>query len=161
MNDSTGQGDSVLSEPGDLSDGEIRLVLQQTTPADPAGGVVPAYHFYIVRVADDARAGRISLRVGHTEWILRYAGQIGYGVEPAYRGHRYAAKACRLLVPLARRHGLEELWITVNPDNTPSRRTCEILGAEMVEIVDVPVGTDMHKKGDRRKCRYRLPVSGG
>jgi tagatose 1,6-diphosphate aldolase len=41
-------------------------------------------------------------------------------------------------VPLAVRHGLSELWITCNPDNIASRRTCEAAGAELVEVVDLP-----------------------
>ena len=37
----------------------------------------------------------------------------------------------RLLLPLARRHGLQTVWITCNPDNWASRRTCELAGAEL------------------------------
>ena len=113
----------------------------------------------MVLAATAARIGYISLRVGHTEHLVRYAGHIGYQVEPEHRGHRYAARACSLLGPLARRHGLETLWITVTPENAASRRTCEILGAEMVEIVDLPPHTDMYAKGERRKCRYRLGLT--
>jgi tagatose 1,6-diphosphate aldolase len=61
-----------------------------------------------------------------------------------------------LLLPLARRHGLEILWITCDPDNIASRRTCELAGLELVEIVDVPEHMDMYQRGERRKCRYRL-----
>ena len=38
--------------------------------------------------------GRIRLRVGWSEDVIRYAGQVGYVVEPAHRGHRYAERAC-------------------------------------------------------------------
>jgi tagatose 1,6-diphosphate aldolase len=103
-------------------------------------------------------AGRIDLRVGDTEHLRYYAGQIGYGVEPLHRGHPYAARAVRLLMPLARRHGLAELWITCNPDNIASRRTCELAGAEFVEIVDLPPDNDMYRRGERQKCRYRLAL---
>ena len=48
--------------------------------------------------------------------------------------------------------------ITTNPDNWASRRTCEIIGAEMVEIVDVPEYMEMYRQGDRQKCRYRLDL---
>lgn len=145
-------------DPGELSDGEIRLEIEQRKPADPARGWVPSYIFGIRRVADGRRVGRISLRIGDSEFIRRYAGHIGYGVDEDCRGHRYAAKACRLVAPLAGRHGLRTLWITVNPDNLPSRRTCEIIGAELVETVDVPPGNDMYDRGERRKCRYRYTI---
>ncbi|MFP4053175.1 MAG: GNAT family N-acetyltransferase [Phycisphaerae bacterium] len=148
-------------DPGDLVDGDLRLVLRETQSAVPSRGLVSAYVFDLTPADDPGlRMGYIALRVGHTDFLVRYAGHIGYRVEEPYRGHRYAGRACRLLLPLARRHGLDPLWITVNPDNIPSRRTCERIGAEMIEIVDVPRGCDMYKMGDRRKCRYRLRLDG-
>jgi tagatose 1,6-diphosphate aldolase len=102
--------------------------------------------------------GQIQLRVGNSERIVMYAGHIGYRVYPRFRGNRYAARSTKLLLPLARKHDLNPLWITTNPDNWASRRTCEIIGAEMVEIVDVPKNLEMYKQGDRHKCRYRLDL---
>jgi tagatose 1,6-diphosphate aldolase len=61
-------------------------------------------------------------------------------------------------LPLLKTHGINPLWITCNPDNMPSRRTCEILGAELIEIVDLPTDTEMYRYGERRKCRYRLEL---
>jgi tagatose 1,6-diphosphate aldolase len=143
-------------DPGALVDGDLRLALTETKPADPSKGLVPAYVFDMVLTGTTTRIGSINLRIGDTEHLVRYAGHIGYGVEPQYRGHRYAARACNLILPLARKHGLNTVWITVTPDNLASRRTCEILGAEFVEIVDLPPGSDMYLKGERQKCRYRL-----
>ena len=74
------------------------------------------------------RIGNISLRLGRTEFIERYAGHIGYGVDLAHRGHGYAARACRLVFPVAKRNGFTVLWITCNPENVASRRTCERAG---------------------------------
>ncbi len=106
----------------------------------------------------DEEIGRIELRIRNTHHIVMYAGHIGFRVHPEYRGHRYAARACKLLLPLARNQGLEVLWITCNPDNVPSRRTCELAGAELVEVVDLPQDTDMYQAGARQKCRYRIEL---
>jgi len=128
---------------------------------DPACDRVPAYHFWM-RLRAHPRAitivGGIGLRVGHTPHVERYAGHIGYHVYPPYRGHHYAERACRLLLPLARRHGLREVWITCNPDNGPSRRTCERLGATLVEVVAVPPDDSLYQRGEREKCRYRVDL---
>jgi tagatose 1,6-diphosphate aldolase len=62
-------------------------------------------------------------------------------------------------MPLARRHGINPLWITCNPDNHASRRTCERLGATLVEIVPVPVGHTLYQRGEREKCRYRVDLA--
>jgi len=103
-------------------------------------------------------AGTIQLRVGTTAAICNYAGHLGYEVLPIHRGHHYAARACRLLIPLARKHQLNPLWITCNPYNIASRRTCELAGAYLVEIVDLPPESEMFRKGERQKYRYRLDL---
>lgn len=137
-----------------LVDGELELHLVERCAADPERRLVPAYHFEM-RVAG-ARVGTISLRIGSGAYLERYAGHIGYGVEPAYRGRRYAARACRLLFALARRHRMRTLWITCNPENVASRRTCELVGGELVDIVDLPPDIDLYREGERQKCRYRV-----
>ena len=101
-------------------------------------------------------AGTLSLRLGDDEDLTRYYGHIGYGVFPAARGQHLAERACRLALPIAWQHGMRELWITCNPENAPSRRTCERLGATYVDTVDVPAGHALWDKGERAKCRYRL-----
>jgi predicted acetyltransferase len=125
--------------------------------ADPIRGTVPAYHFWM-RVHERSIAGGIGLRIGSPRDIEMYYGHIGYHVYPPHRGHRYAERACRLLFPLALHHGLHTLWITCNPDNWASRRTCERLGAELVEIVDVPTSNPLYHRGERQKCRYRVTI---
>lgn len=141
-------------DPGPLSDDELELVVVETTPGDPSREWLPSYAFEM-RVGG-YRAGALNLRIGNTHGVVMYGGHIGYSVEPDHRGHHYAERACRLVFPLAKAHGLSTVWITCNPDNVPSRRTCERLGAELVEIVTLPEDNDQYKLGDREKCRYRL-----
>lgn len=136
-------------------------------PADPVRGKVPAYHFWMLLRHGPAGpyqrppvriAGGIGFRVGKTEALERYYGHVGYHVYPPARGCGYAERACRLILPLARAHGLRTLWITCNPDNYASRRTCEKLGALLVEIIPVPETEPLHARGDTHKCRYRLDL---
>ena len=117
----------------------------------------PTYFFRMMSVDRGVEMGNINLRIGSTPHLERYAGHIGYGVYPAYRGHHYAARSVVLLLPLARSHGIDPLWITCDPDNAASRRSLEIAGAEFMEIVDVPEDCAIRKYGGKlRKCRYRL-----
>lgn len=145
-------------DPGPLVDDDLELVLVERFPGNLLKGIVPSYRFKMTHVGQDEGIGSIELRVGDTHHILMYGGHIGYRVLPEHRGHRYAAKACRLLLPLARSHAMGVLWITCNPDNAPSRRTCELAGGELVEIVDLPEDTDMYRAGVRQKCRYRIDL---
>lgn len=129
---------------------------------DEFHGRWPGYYFWM-RLRPEFHpvipmAGTLSFRLADTEQIRMYSGHIGYGVFPPARGHHYAERAVRLILPLARAHGIDHLWITCNPDNWPSRRTCERLGAELVEIVDIPKTNLLYEKGERQKCRYRLTV---
>lgn len=148
----------TFHDPGKLNDAELELLLAYKYNGDEERGWVPSYRFSMAIPGITNEAGNIELRVGNTPHILLYAGHIGYRVHPPYRGHHYAARACKLLIPLARRHRLKTLWITCNPDNLPSRRTCELVGATFVEVVDLPPDTDMYREGERQKCRYRLDI---
>ena len=143
-------------DPGQLIDDDLRLVLDEITPGDPQLELVPAYHFTMV--VGHQEAGHINLRIGDIPRIVLYGGHIGYNVDSAFRGQHYAARSCRLLLPLARKHDLKTIWITCNPDNLASCRTCELAGARFVEIVDLPSESDMYERGERQKCRYRLDL---
>ena len=142
----------------DLADDGVHVRVEGRNPAEPDRGYVPAYECAVHRKSDGVRVGLISVRIGSTPWIETFAGHLGYNIDPEHRGHRYAAAACRAIRPIARFHGLTTMWITTTPDNIASRRTCEILGAELVEIVDLPPGNDMYERGERQKCRYRWVI---
>ena len=142
-----------------FTDGEIEVVVREARPADERRGYVPSYEFDVRLPGNSGSIGRVSLRIGNTRRLLMYSGHIGYGISEKHRGHHYAAKACDLIKKVALDHGFKTLWITCNPDNYPSRRTCEVLGCELVEIVDLPEDTDMYQNGDRQKCRYRWDLA--
>ncbi|MBD2756015.1 GNAT family N-acetyltransferase [Spirosoma validum] len=137
-----------------MTDSPIRLQFAQAFPADPDKGKVAAEHYAIVEKSSQQKAGAIRLRLSNEENILLYAGHIGYNVDESYRGHHYAAYACLALKSIALQHGFTELWITCDPDNQASRRTCERIGATLIEIIDLPEDLDMYQDGERQKCRY-------
>ncbi|MEO6437266.1 MAG: GNAT family N-acetyltransferase [Tepidisphaeraceae bacterium] len=140
----------------------------KTAPAgrqegDPAAGRVPAYHFWMrldPPVGDPpiGMAGGMAFRIGASAEIELYSGNIGYHVYPPARGRRLAERACRLIFPLARRHGMDRLWITCNPDNVASRRTCERLGAKLVEVLPIPMDHPFRARGETEKCRFLMEL---
>ena len=141
---------------GNLVDGNLELILVTKQPANPSKGYVPAYGFEMISINQNTNMGNIWLRIGNIETIEKYAGHIGYGVALEYRGNRYAARSCKLILSLAQKHGINPIWITCNPDNHASRRTCEIIGSKFVDTVTIPQDTELYEKGDRLKCRYRV-----
>ncbi len=139
-----------------LEDGELRLefVKLEAHPAHKA----PTYFFRMAHARTGEELGGINLRAGSSVHVERYAGHIGYTVFPEARGHHYAARSVRLLVPIARALSLNVIWITCDPENLSSRRSAELTGAQFVEIVEVPENCIIHQTGHPRKCRYRLDV---
>ena len=132
--------------------------MEARNPADPLKGWVPSYDVAL-RVDRTAEAiGKINFHAQNTPSLELYGGHFGYSVLPQWRGHRYAERGVRLLLPMAKCHGFSIVWITCNSDNWASRRTCERLGAHLVEVVPLPPDNDMYLDGEREKCRYRLTV---
>lgn len=140
---------------GETRDGELHLRLDEIYSPTGSPWAVPAYRFDVM--VGDERAGTISLRVGDNERLVRFAGHVGFGIDEALRGNRRAGRAVRLLLPLARSHCLQPLWLSCNPDNAASIRVMEWLGATYVETVDLPPDYDRYyARGERQKRRYRL-----
>lgn len=150
----------IADLPQEFAADQNLLLLLHENGVDTSGEEpIPTYRFHLVHRETRAVMGGINLRVGQSDNLVLYRGHIGYHVAPDYRGNRYAERACRLLLPLAAQHRLDPLWITCNPDNLASRRTCENLGAVLVEILAVPQDTEAYRAGARTKCRYRLDLT--
>lgn len=147
----------MLPSGEEFRDHELRLELVHFGPH--AVHKVLTYHFRMVHGARLEEMGTIRLRVGSTRHIEYYAGHVGFAVHEPYRGRKYASRSVRLLIPLARRHGLDPLWITCDPENAASRRSIELAGGRFVEIVDVPEECVIYQSGHPRKCRYRLELN--
>ena len=137
----------MFLDTSDLRDGELFLRLTDTRDAQPEKRWLPAYYFDICLTGGPS-VGRCDLRVGHNDKTY-IGGNIGYLIHKPYRGHHYAARACRLLFALARRHGLEKLYITCQPDNAASARTCELAGGRFVETAPIPEDNEMYARGKR------------
>lgn len=141
----------------DLKTDEIELRLERTADGDEEKKWVPSYKFDICS-PKGTKMGFCDLRVGYNENIY-YAGNIGYTIHEEFRGHHYAAKACFLLFELARKHGMKELIITCNPDNIASAKTCERVGGELLETVELPMDNPMRvEDGETHKRIYRVKL---
>ena len=140
-----------------LKNQDIKLKLEKVTEADPIKKWVPTYHFFICDTNDN-KIGECCLRIGDNE-KLYYGGHIGYEIDMPYRGHHYAAQACELLFALAKKHEMPYVLITCNPDNIASRKTCEFLKGNLIEIAELPEDNDMRiLKGEMKKCIFRFEL---
>ena len=139
-----------------LKSDELELQLERTAEGNPEKNWVPAYYFNIC-LPDGTPVGKCDLRVGHNE-KLYIGGNIGYRIEEPYRGHHYAAKACKLLFELARKHDLGYVYITCNVNNTASAKTCEYAGGKLIATEPVPIDSNMYENGYRSVYVYRFEL---
>jgi len=139
-----------------LDDGD--LVLQFLRFEEHAVHKVPTYYFRMVHGTTGEELGAINLRCSPITHVEHYAGHIGFSVREPHRGHRYAARSVVLLIPVAKQLKFEKVWITCDTENTASRRSLELAGAELIEVVDVPADCVINKAGHPRKCRYRIDL---
>jgi len=136
-----------------LSGERIDLRLDKKEPADPARGYVPAYDFHLTLHGTAEKVGSLRLRIGTAEQLY-FPGHLGYDVDEPFRGRRYAEEACRLVIPVALFHDLHALILTCNPDNAPSKRTIENLGARLLGQVEIPPTHEMYAEHGPLLLRY-------
>lgn len=138
--------------PTDLAHGEVVLELDRLVPGDRKQGLVPYYHFHILS-GDGQRVGHLNFRVGDIAHIRLVAGHIGFRILAAHRGNSYAYQACMAVAPFVRQL-ISPAILTCNPDNQPSIRTIERLGAVYMDTIQVPVHDPAYHHGVRVKRRY-------
>lgn len=131
--------------PDIMIDAELELKLKETCPYKPEKGYVPEYRFSMVNTKTGAVMGNICLRVGLTKKLKEFGGHIGYEVEEKYRGNKYAARSCRLLIPLLQKLGINPVVITCAPENLPSAKTIESLGAVLIATKTVETEPDVFR----------------
>lgn len=113
---------------------------------------LPIYIFDIC-LLDGTIIGECNLRVGYND-LSSIVGNIGYGIHESYRGHHYASKACRLLFILAKKHQMDYVIISCEPENAASIKTIESLDGQFLGIEKVPNDCDAYMKGVRYLKRY-------
>ncbi len=135
-----------------LSDGTIELVNFSNKPANIELNLAPLYGFKIVRNGETI--GECNVRIGYTKEQF-FCGNLGYEIFEPFRGHHYAVRACRLLIPVMQAHGMKKANITTAVDNRASVRTCELLGARYLGIAALPPDVFMFRMGRRFSHIYQ------
>ncbi len=136
-----------------LADGVVSL---EITERVPAGGDGLPFYYFDIRV-NSVDVGKISIRIGENFYTY-YNGNIGYEIFEPYRGCGYARRACRLVLDVARFHGMTALYLTGAESNIASCRTIEGLGAELLEICTVPREYFAWRENMERQRVYRLAL---
>lgn len=142
----------MFFDTNDLINEEIKLILTKTTPEQKEKNWLPAYYFDIC-LLDGTLVGKCDLRIGHNEKTY-IGGNVGYEVFEKFRGNKYATKACNLLFKQARKHKMNYLYITCEPNNLASANTCEYAGGSFIEVATIPADNEMYTEGKREVKIY-------
>ena len=121
----------------------LELLLYETQNGNTQKKTPPTYIFQI-KSRDDETLGMIRLRLTDDTNFLNYYGHVGYFIKTSARGHYYATKALKMLLPLVQFHNIKPLIITCNPDNIGSIKTCQKAGA--THLKTVTFGTSRSKQ---------------
>lgn len=136
-----------------LENDELILKIIQKYSGDDE--MIPFYYYDIIRKTDSVTVGKNSIRIGNN-FHSYYNGHIGYEIFKEYRGNGYAYKASLMALDVARFHGMGFIYLTCDESNIASYNTIEKLGAELVEICDVPREYFGWYEGIERQRVYKL-----
>jgi|GEM_PF-547965 len=127
--------------------------------AETYGGneAILPFYFYDIYDGQNARVGKISIRIGDN-FHSYYNGHIGYEVDEPYCGKKHSLHASRLVLQVARAHGMERIYITSEASNAASRRMIELLGAALVEVTPIPPECFFYQKGIEDYAVYELDL---
>ena len=140
-----------LSNIDAMSDGKIVLRISQKYQGDDK--LLPFYYYDIF--INNTAVGKISVRIGNN-YHSYYNGNIGYEIDKEYRGNNYAYKACKLVLQVAKAHGMNELILTCDESNISSYKTIEKLGANLIEIVKPPKDYFAYREDMENQRIYKL-----
>jgi predicted acetyltransferase len=101
----------------------------------PDGSQVPRLPGYRRWMWDGEFCGSIGFRwqPGTAALPSHCLGHIGYAVVPWKRGHGYATRALALLLPEARKEGLDYVELTTDVDNLPSQKVITANGGAFIK----------------------------
>jgi predicted acetyltransferase len=103
---------------------------------NPGDDVMIPYYYYRILIGDQA-VGAISIRIGEN-YHSYFNGNVGYEIDEPFQGHRYSLAALKLILLVARRHGMKRILITCGASNEASRRIIEAAGGKLLEICPIP-----------------------
>ena len=94
-------------------------------------GRCPGQTYLLIRENDNIIIGTISIRWNLNERMLKFGGNIGYGIRPTERRKGYNKINLYLGMIEAKKVGLEKVMLDCDVDNIASDRTLKALGGNL------------------------------
>lgn len=96
--------------------------------------------------------GRAQIRHELNDFLLKHGGHIGYYIRPSKRKMGYGKKILELVLPKAKKLGLDRVLVTCDEDNIGSQKIIEANGGVLENIVE------SRRPGEPKKRRYWIEI---
>lgn len=83
-----------------LIDADLELVFIEIHPTSPPDESINTISFKTELRSNKTQLGELNLRLGYSDNIRLYRGNIGFTIFEPFRGNRYASRGSLLLIPL-------------------------------------------------------------
>ncbi|WP_205751582.1 GNAT family N-acetyltransferase, partial [Bacillus cereus] len=113
------EGTSMLAFKNSITDWLDYLKIHENRKTVPDNRV-PAIQYIVVKKSDHSIVGMLNLRLELNDYLLNYAGHIGYSVKPSERKKGYGSKMLGLALAKSKILGLNKILVTCADDNLGS-----------------------------------------
>ncbi|SHH66493.1 Acetyltransferase (GNAT) domain-containing protein [Clostridium collagenovorans DSM 3089] len=137
----------------ELTNDKVHLKIIEKFPGDDI--MIPFYYYDIYENKYNEKVGKISIRIGYN-YHSYYNGHIGYEIDEKFRGNNYSLYASRIVLQVAKEHGMKSINLSCKESNIASRKIIEYLGCKLIEIIDVPKEYFGWYDGIEKQCIYEL-----
>jgi predicted acetyltransferase len=110
--------------------------IEQATDKAYEQGFVPS-SLYFLTDENSRIYGALHIRHELNDYLLSYAGHIGYGIRPSERRKGYATKMLSLSLPIAKSLGIKKALVTCDKENIASANTIKNNGGVLENEVIV------------------------
>lgn len=104
--------------------------------------MVPSVTYWLMEDGKPIGIGRLRLYL--TDALRHIGGSIGYAIDPDHRRQGCGKALLKLLLEEARRREINEVLVTIYPDNTASRRVAESCGGICRKVTEERAYYDFH-----------------
>lgn len=126
INDWEKDGEEITPYAARLQDMDYKTWLDYTYKFETVdtcpSNLVPAHTYFLV-LDNKKIIGAVNIRHYLNDYLLKFAGHIGYGVLPSERKQGYASLMLSMALPIAKKLGINRVLITCDKNNVGSAKT--------------------------------------
>lgn len=113
----------------------LKKVMQESTGQNLAPDRVPASTYIMINKDNNKVVGIVNIRHQLNEYLLNYAGHIGYSIRPSERQKGLGTLQLKLALEISKSLGIQKVLITCDTENEGSAKVIENCQGQLENIV--------------------------